>query len=134
RLGILYIDVEIAVGIEDAGIDDLEFRLLLTALRVLLRQTGVGIFGLRIFVEHPGVAVGRHGVEIIVKLLDVLTVIALAIAQAEQALLQDRVLAVPERDGEAQTLLPVAEPADSVLAPAIRAARRVLMREVVPGI
>jgi len=40
-------------------------------------------------------------------LLHVLAVVALAVGQSEQALLQDRVLAVPERQGEAKALLVV---------------------------
>ena len=94
-LGVFDIDIEIAIGVEDSGIHDLEFGLLLAAARVLLHQPGVGIFGLRIFVEHPRVTIGRHRVEIVVKLLDVLAVVALAIAETEHALLEDRVLAVP---------------------------------------
>ena len=134
RLGIFDIDVEIAVGVEDAGIDDLELGLPPVAPRVLLHQKVVGKFGLRIFVEHPGVAVGRHRVEVVVELLDVLAVIALAVAEAEHALLQDRILAVPQRDGEAQSLLGVAKPADPILAPAIGAAAGMLMGQVVPGV
>ena len=134
RLGIFDVDIEIAVGVEDAGIDDLEFGLPPVAPRVLLHQQVVGKRRLRIFVEHAGVAVGRHRVEIVVELLDVLAVIALAVAQPEHALLQDRVLAVPQRDGQAQLLLGVAKPADPVLAPAIGAAARVIMGEVVPGV
>ena len=134
RLGIFDIDVEIAVGVEDAGIDDLELGLPPVAPRVLLHQKVVGKFGLRILVEHPGVAVGRHRVEVVVELLDVLAMIALAVAQAEHALLQDRVLAVPQRDGQAQVLLGVAKPADPVLAPAIGAAACLVMRQVVPGV
>jgi hypothetical protein len=41
-LGIFDIDVEIAVGVEDAGIDDLELGLLPVAPRVLLQQKVVG--------------------------------------------------------------------------------------------
>ena len=134
RLGIFDIDIEIAVVVEDAGIDDLEFGLPPVAPRVLLHQEVVGKRRLRIFVEHAGVAVGRHRVEIVVELLDVLAVIALAVAEAEHALLQDRVLAVPQRDGHAERLLGVAEPADAVLAPAIGAAARVIMGKVVPGV
>src|SRR5260370_6821153 len=59
---------------------------------------------------------------------------ALAVAQPDHALLQDRVLPIPERDGDAQALLRVAKSADSVLAPTICAAGRVLMGEVAPGV
>ena len=49
------VDIEIAVPVEDAGIDDLEFGSPPVAPRVLLQQ-GLGKFRLRIFVEHARVA------------------------------------------------------------------------------
>jgi hypothetical protein len=101
RLGIFDVHVEISVGIENACIDDLEFGHLPAAGRILSHQSRIRIFRLWIFVEHPRVAVGRHRIEIVVKLLDILAVIALPVAQTEKALLQDRVLAVPKRDGNA---------------------------------
>ena len=63
----------------------------------------------------------RRTVEVEVVLLDILAVIALAVGQAEQALLEDRVAAVPQREGKAQTLLLVADAGDAVLAPVIGA-------------
>src|SRR5262249_54222036 len=58
----------------------------------------------------------------------------LPVAEAEHALLQDRILAVPERQAQAEPLLVVAEPADGILAPAIGAAGGMLKREIAPGI
>src|SRR5262249_13055012 len=89
---------------------------------------------LRVLVEHADVAVGRRRIEIVIQLLDVLAVIALPIREAVHALLEDRILPVPQRDREAERLLGIAEPADPVLAPAIGAAARVVVREVVPGL
>jgi hypothetical protein len=63
--------------------------------------------------------VGRRTVEVIIILLDVLPVIALAFGWAEQPLLEDRVLAVPQGDGKAQPLVIVAEPGEPVFAPVI---------------
>ena len=45
---------------------------------------------------------GRSTVEIEVVLLDVFAVVALAIGQAEQSLLQNRVVAIPEGKSEAE--------------------------------
>src|SRR5262249_29158132 len=67
-----------------------------------------------------------------VVLLDVLAVVAFAVRQPEQPLLQDRVAPVPERDGEAQVLRAIAEAADAVLVPAVGAAARVVVRAVLP--
>ena len=94
--------------IEDAGVDDLELGLLPVTPRIFLYQEIVGKSSLRIFVEHAGVAVGRHRIDIVVEFLDVLAVIALAVAQTEHAFFQDRVLAVPQRDSQAEMLLGIA--------------------------
>ena len=67
----------------------------------------VRILGVFIKILHVGV--GRGAVEVIIIFFDVLPVVALAIGQAEQPLLEDRVLAVPQRDGKAQPLVVVAE-------------------------
>src|SRR4051812_727891 len=67
-------------------------------------------------------------------LLDVLAVVALAVGQAEQVLLQDGVLAVPEGDGEAEPALAVGDPQQAVLAPAVGPRRRLGEREVAPGV
>src|SRR5262249_7189068 len=72
--------------------------------------------------------------QVVVDLLDVLTVVALAVGQAEQALLQDRVVAVPQCQRQAEALLVVADAGDAVLAPAVGAAAGVVMGEVPPGV
>ena len=86
-----------------------------------LDEVGVGERRLRILVEVLHVRVGRRAVEVEVVLLDVLAVIALAVGQAEQPLLEDRVLAVPQGQREAEPLLVVGDAGQAVLAPAIGA-------------
>jgi hypothetical protein len=104
-LGIFDIDVEVAVVIEDAGIDQFEFhRRRALATCVLLEQPFVGVCGLRQLVELARVGVARDGIEIVVDLLDVLAVVAFLVGQAEQALFQDWVAAVPQRERQAQQL------------------------------
>src|SRR5262249_15848290 len=80
------------------------------------------------------VAVRRRRVEIVVELLDVLAVVALGAGDAEEPLLQDRVAPVPDSEREAEAPLAVADPEEAVLAPAVSAAARVIVREVNPGI
>ena len=133
-LGVLDHDVEVAVVLEDAGVDQLELEVALAAAPVLLDQMAIGERRLRILVEELEVGVGRGGVEIVVELLHVLAVVALAVGEAEQALLQDRVLAVPQGERQAQALLVVGDAGDAVLAPAVGAGAGVVVREVVPGI
>ena len=103
-------------------------------LPVRLDQVRVGILALRVLVEVLHVRVRRRAVEVEVVLLDVLAVVALAVGQSEQALLQDGVALVPERQREAQPLLVVGEAAEPVLAPPVGSRARLVVREVVPGV
>src|SRR5215472_10246800 len=59
--------------------------------------------------------------------------VALGPRQAEQPLLQDRVAPVPQREREAEAAFPIADAEQSVLAPAIGPAARVVVREVLPA-
>ncbi len=51
-LGVFGQDIEVAAVVEDAGIDEFEFRIEARATAVLLDQPGVGEFGLGIFVKR----------------------------------------------------------------------------------
>ena len=88
---------------------------------------------MRILVEHLHVAVGGCAVQVEVVFLDVLAVVAFGAGQAVQPLLEDRVVPVPQRQGEAQVLGAVADPGQAVLVPAVRPAAGIVVREVVPG-
>ncbi len=66
-------------------------------------------------------------------LLHVLAVIPFRAGQTEKAFLEDRVGAVPKRQPEAEAALPIADPEQTVLAPPVGAAARMLVREVVPA-
>src|SRR5262249_31839339 len=78
------------------------------------------------------VGVRRGGVQVVVELLGILAVVSLVAGKAVEALLEDRVAAVPQGEREAQPPLAVAPAEEPVLAPAIDAAARVLVREVLP--
>ena len=134
RLGVFHEDVEVAVLLEDPGVEELVLHLVAAAPPVRLHQVGVGIGRLRVLVEKLHVRVGRRAVEVEVVLLDVLAVVAFAVREPEEPLLQDRVFAVPQREGEAEVLLVVGDPSQTVLAPAIRPGTGVIMGEEVPGI
>src|SRR5262249_2545436 len=58
----------------------------------------------------------------------------LPVGQPEQPLLEHRVPAVPQRDGQAQVLLLVADAGQPVLAPAVRPGVRLLERERRPRV
>ena len=76
----------------------------------------------------------RRRIKVVIEFLDVLAVIALAVGEAEEAFLQDRVALVPQRERQTQFLLMVGESRDTVLAPAIRAATGVVVWKIVPGV
>src|SRR6516164_1437285 len=75
----------------------------------------------------------RRGVEVEVIFLDILAMVALVTGQAEGALLEDRIDAVPQRERQAEALLAVADAAHAVLAPAIGARAGLVVVEILPG-
>ena len=75
----------------------------------------------------------RRRVQVVVALLDVFAVVAFAVGQAKQPLLQDRVLPVPQRQGKTEDLLIVADAEQAVLTPAVGAAAGGVVAERLPG-
>ena len=110
-LGVLDEDIEVAIVLEYAGIEQLVLRVLSGAALVLLDELAVRKRRLRILVEQAHVGVGRRVVDVEIVFLHILAVIALVRVDAEQPLLQVRIAAVPERGCEAQELVAVADPA-----------------------
>ena len=133
-LRVFHEHVEIAVVVQDAGVEQFKLRRVFVATPVLLDELRVGEFPLRILVEHLQIGVRRRGVEVVVKLLRVLAMIALAVRQAKDAFLENRIFAVPQREREAEPLRIIADAGDAILAPAIGATSGVVMREVFPRI
>src|SRR5436305_9403422 len=76
----------------------------------------------------------RCVVDIPIEFLDVLAVIALQPGQPEKALLQNRVTPIPKRERETEPLFKVGDSTDAILAPAIGARARVVMREIIPRV
>ena len=107
-LRVLHEHVEIPVVVEDAGIEQLVLELFPRSSPVGLDQVPVGILPLRVLVEILHVRVGGRAVDVEVVLLDVLAVVRLAVGEPEQALFQDRVPLVPQRQRKAQPLLVIA--------------------------
>src|SRR5262249_691300 len=132
--GILDEHVEVAILIEDSGIEQLVLEFVAAALLVGLDKVAIGEGSLGILVEILHVRVGRGGVEVEVILLDVVAVVPLAVGQPEQELLENGILAVPEGPREAEELLLVADPPQPVLPPAIGPRAGLVVAEVVPGV
>ena len=133
-LGILHEDVEISILIEHAGVEQFVLEFVPAPPSACVDQVVVRVGGLRILVEVLHVRVGRRAVEVEVVLLDVLAVIALAVGQAEEPLLEDRVLAVPQGQREAEPLLIVGNSGQAVFAPSIRSRAGLVVGEVIPGV
>ncbi len=125
--------IKVAAFIEHAGVDQLELALVSPALAVLFDELLIGESRLRIFVQIPHVGVRGSGIQVEVTLLAVLAVISLVAGQTEEALLEDRVAAVPQRDGEADPLVPVGNTGNAVLVPAVSLGSGVVVRDVFPG-
>jgi hypothetical protein len=89
---------------------------------------------LRIFIQVLHIGVGRCAIEVEIIFLDVFAVIALAVGQAKQPLLEDRVFAVPQGEGKAQPLFIVTEPGKPIFAPVIGARASLIVSEVIPRV
>ncbi len=120
-LRVLHEHVKVPVVVKDAGIEQLVLKLFPRASPVRFDQVPVGILPLRVLVEILHVRVGGRAVEVEVVLLDILAMVPLAVGEPEQALFQDRVPLVPQRQRKAQPLLVIAEAPEPVLAPPVGA-------------
>src|SRR5579862_1968835 len=71
------LDIPVPVLIEDSRIEELVFGIELSAPPVLFDELSVWECSLRVLVEHPHVGMGWGAVEVVVKLLDIFSVVAL---------------------------------------------------------
>ena len=85
RFGVFEEHIEVATLIENAGIDEFVFLFQTRAASIFLDEVLIGKFLLRVFVEaaHEGMR-GRVR-EVVVVVLDVLTVVALRVGEPERA-------------------------------------------------
>src|SRR5262249_5402451 len=123
---------EVAITVEDPGVEQLVLGLVASPPGVLREKAVVRELVLRVLVEPLHVGVRRRRVEVEVTLLDVLAVVSLGPREAKEPLLQHAIAPIPEREREAESLVVVGDSEEAVLAPAIRAGPRVLVGEVVP--
>ena len=126
-------DLPVAV-VERAGVEQFVLGVVAAAAAVLGHELAVRERLARVVIApaHPGVR--RRGIEVPPVLLGVLAVVALVAGQAEDPLLEDRVVPVPERERQAQLLSRVADAGQAVLAPAVRARAGLVVGEVLPGV
>src|SRR5713101_3931968 len=120
--------------VKDPGIQQLVLELITTALPIRSNEVIIRISRLRILVQAFEIRMGWCAVEVEVVFLDVLAVVALAVGQPEQALLEDRVGAIPQRERKAEALLIVGHAGQAVFSPSIGSRACLVMREVVPRV
>src|SRR5271166_3631040 len=108
-LGVFHKHVEISIVIEDAGVEQFVLHLFPRTPPVRLNKVPIGILPLGILVQVLHVGVGGGAVDVEVIFLYVFAMVSFAIGQSEQALFQDGVAAIPQRQREAKLLLVVGE-------------------------
>ena len=134
RLRVHHLDIEEALVVEDAGVEQLIFRGVAVAPGILRNEVGVGKGSLRIEVGGPKEGRRREGVLVEVEFLDVLAVVALRVGEAEQALLEDRVALVPQAQGQTEPLLVVGDAEQAVLVPAVGPPAGIVVGERAPRV
>ena len=127
-------DVVVAILMENAGVQQFPLGHQFAPAPVAVDQFLVRVFGVRILVLVFGVAEGRGGIDIEVIFLHVLAMVPLAPAQAEEALLEDRILAVPKGERQVQDLIAVGNAGQAVLAPAVSLGAGHVVGEKVPSL
>ncbi len=136
-LGVGDLDVEEPVLVQHPGVTQLGLAVLPPGVARHLPQQPVRELALRVPVDHLHPRVRGRPVRHPPVLLDVLAVVALFVGEPEVPLLEDRVPAVPQRDGEVEEPVHVADPRDAVLTPPVSARTGVVERErrprVAPG-
>src|SRR5262249_43612320 len=133
-LGILTEKTKITSAIKDPGASSLKLNSLPPPTRVPADELPLGCGSLGVLVQVPHVRVRRRRVEVEVVFLHVLAVVAFAVGETEQPLLDDGILAVPQRQCEAKELLIIRDSSKAVLAPAIGTGTCLVVAEVVPRI
>ena len=111
--------VPIAILIEHIRVQNLKFRNIAAAVDILPDKLLVRIPLLWVLVQEFHIGVCRRRIKVIVDFFHVFAVIPLVSGHAKQTLLEDRILLIPQRDGEAQALAIIRDACNTVLAPSI---------------
>ena len=133
-LGILDEHIEVTIVVEDTRIQKLVFHLVAVAPSACGDQVIVGEGCLWILVQVLHVRVRRRAVEVEVILFDILAVVAFAVRQPEETLLEYWILAIPQTHAEAEQLFVIADTGKTIFAPVIGAGASLVVAEVIPGI
>jgi len=74
------------------------------------------------------------GIQVVIELLAIFSVIALRIGKAKETFFEDWITPVPESEGEAEPLMVIAEAGESIFAPTVRTAARLVVGKISPRI
>src|SRR6516162_1508657 len=127
-------DIEISILCEHPGIAKLVLGKLQAAPAVFLDQLIVRECYLGVLIKRLEVRMSWRRVEVIITLFAIFAVIAFRASESEKTFLQYGVLSVPYRQCEAKTTLAIRNAKQSVFAPAIGPASRVIMRKIAPSV
>jgi hypothetical protein len=72
-------------------------------------------------------------VEIKIIFFDVLAVVSFTAREPKEALFENRITAIPQRQGETDELLAVTDPAQAIFVPAIGCGAGMVVRQIIPG-
>ena len=125
---------EEAFFIEDSSVCKFVLIFRFRATMVLRHECVVWKRSLRIDVHHAIPRMTRQRIFVEPILLHVLAVIAFLIHETEESLFENRILAVPHRDTEAERALFITPATNAIFAPSIRATSRVIVWEKTPRI
>src|SRR5262249_38498627 len=106
---VFYKYIEISIVLKDASVQQFIFLIITAAPPIGLEQISIGVSILRVFIKILHVGVGGGAIEVKIIFFDVFPVVALAIGQAKEPLLEDRVLAIPQGKRKAQPLVVIAD-------------------------
>src|SRR5690349_19051282 len=133
RLGVGCLHIPRTSVVKYAAVQQAERWVGAAAPPVLSHKPPIGERNLGVLVDVAQPRVAGCGIQIEVVFLYVLAPVALVARQAEGALFQDGVAAVPQGQCEAEPLLLVADAAQAVLAPAVGSRAGLIVAEVFPG-
>src|SRR5919197_2802517 len=102
------------------------------ALTIFLHELTVGEGGLGAFVEILHVGVGRGRVEVEVIFLNVFPMVTLSATEAKEPFFQERITAIPERQGKTQPLVLIGDPGEAVFSPPVGSRTSMIMGEKIP--
>ena len=133
-LGILDVNVEVTVVIENARVDEFVFRSLPLTTLIFSDQIRIGKGPLRILVEQVHVGVAWRVVNVEVVVFQIFAVVAFERVHTKEAFLQMAVDTIPECGRKTEKLIAITDASNAVLAPAIGFCASHVVREKGPRI